>query len=54
MKQIATGKRINGFWHVWVRVDGEWYGAIASDLQRAFTLAAGTIPMGQVISQVVN
>lgn len=51
---MAAGKRINGIWHVWVRVGGLWYGAIDFDLERAFTLAVGTVPMGRVVSQAVN
>lgn len=54
MKQIAAGKRINGFWHVWVEIDGQVYAAIGRSLQRAISLAVGTHPLGPPVSKVVN
>lgn len=54
MNQIAAGKRVNGIWHVRVKVGGRWYKAVHKDLEQAFTLATRNIPMGPAISQVVN
>jgi hypothetical protein len=53
MIQIAKGKRQNGLWQVWVRIEGQWYSAIDTDLSRAFLLAAGT-HLGPPVSRIVN
>ena len=53
MQQIAAGKRENGLWHVWVKIEGEWYGAIDPSLPRAFMLATDSI-LGTPVSRIVN
>ena len=53
MESIAVGKRIHGIWHVWVKVEGQWYGSVAFTLKRAFTLAMGT-HLGPPVSRKEN
>ena len=53
MYQIASGKRISGVWHVWVRVGGQWYGSSAFSLDKAIFIAIDQ-HLGSGVSKTVN